>query len=139
MELTVIGDAVNLCARLESLTKQYGVATVISEAVVTRLETKNAVRILDRVRVVGKSQAITVFELITADSSEIEIAWRRRLDTGFENFFARDFDAAQSVFQACLDEQPEDTALPKIIERCQRHRKSPPPADWDGAKTLDKK
>jgi adenylate cyclase len=63
MSYTVIGDAVNLGARLESLNKEYGTRIIISEATRSRLKGQYDIRPLGSVTVKGKSQAVAIFEV----------------------------------------------------------------------------
>ena len=69
-EFTVIGDAVNLGSRLESLNKQYGTRIIISEATRARLKGRYDIRPLGDVVVKGKSQSVSIFEVVgrAADS-----------------------------------------------------------------------
>lgn len=67
IEFTVIGDAVNLTARLESLNKEFGTSIVISEAMLGRLGQKARVRALGGVKVKGKTVETTVYELQAFD------------------------------------------------------------------------
>src|SRR5256885_6808494 len=62
MSYTVIGDAVNLGSRLESLNKQYGTRIIISEATRDSLPTKYALRPLGDVVVKGKTKPVAIFE-----------------------------------------------------------------------------
>jgi adenylate cyclase len=64
MSYTVIGDNVNLGARLESLNKEYGTRIIISDATRTRLQGKHTVRALGDVTVKGKTRAVAVFEVV---------------------------------------------------------------------------
>jgi adenylate cyclase len=64
MSYTVIGDAVNLGARLESLNKEYGTRIIISEATRTRLKGRYDLRPLGEVVVKGKTQAVGIFEVV---------------------------------------------------------------------------
>jgi adenylate cyclase len=64
MSYTVIGDAVNLGARLESLNKQYGTRILISEATRQRLVGRYNLRALGEVVVKGKTQPVAIFEVV---------------------------------------------------------------------------
>jgi len=64
MSYTVIGDAVNLGARLESLNKQYGTRIIISDATRQQLKRRYVLRPLGEVVVKGKSQAVSIFEVV---------------------------------------------------------------------------
>jgi adenylate cyclase len=63
MSYTVIGDAVNLGSRLESLNKQYGTSVIISDATRERLRGRYDIRALGDVVVKGKSQPVAIFEV----------------------------------------------------------------------------
>lgn len=63
MSYTVIGDAVNLGARLESLNKEYGTRVIISDATRVRLKGRYDIRPLGEVIVKGKSEAVVIFEV----------------------------------------------------------------------------
>jgi adenylate cyclase len=63
MSYTVIGDAVNLGSRLESLNKQYGTSVIISDATRERLQGRYDIRGLGDVVVKGKSQPVAIFEV----------------------------------------------------------------------------
>ena len=78
MEGTVISDAVNTASRVESLTKIYGTALLVTEAVFERLESPSrfSVRILDRVRVKGREEPVVIYEVLDALSHDVR---RRRL------------------------------------------------------------
>jgi PAS domain S-box-containing protein len=74
MDGTVISDAVNLASRVESLTKNYGVSLLITQPTYSRLKNPSqyAIRTLDTVKVKGKSEAVTVYEVFDADGLEIK-------------------------------------------------------------------
>ncbi|MCK4776877.1 MAG: adenylate/guanylate cyclase domain-containing protein, partial [Actinomycetia bacterium] len=64
MDYTLMGDNVNLGARLEGVNKQYGTNIIISEYTYNYVRNRVVVRELDRIRVKGKSEPVLIFELI---------------------------------------------------------------------------
>jgi adenylate cyclase len=72
MSYTVIGDAVNLGSRLESLNKQYGTRIIISDATRERLKERYVFRPLGDVVVKGKSRPVAIFEVVGRDPSAVE-------------------------------------------------------------------
>jgi adenylate cyclase len=72
MSYTVIGDAVNLGSRLESLNKQYGTRILISETTRQRLVGRYTFRPLGDVVVKGKTEAVTVFEVVGRAANHTE-------------------------------------------------------------------
>ncbi|MGE3728860.1 MAG: ATP-binding protein, partial [Candidatus Sericytochromatia bacterium] len=125
MEGTVISDAVNTAARLEGLTKLYGSQLIISEQTRSKLSQpeKYSMRHLGWVRVKGKIQSISIFEIFDAGMVEDFTARFRSLDL-FEqavaDYFNREIEAARAGFQATLDANPSDTAARYYLERCER-------------------
>ena len=136
---TVMGDAVNLASRLESLTKVYGVGLMVGEA--TRAVLKDFVfRELDKVRVKGKDEPVAIFEPLgiegTVDQAivdELKI-WKQALRL----FRAQDWDAAE-VQLLSLQQREARTLYALYIERIAHYRKNPPGADWDGVTTFETK
>jgi adenylate cyclase len=125
---TVMGDAVNLASRLEGLTKAYGVGILCGD------ETKGAApeftwREVDRVRVKGRAQALSIWEPFPPEVDPATAAGLARWHEGLALYRSRDFAAAAVLF-AALPSRP----LHRLFrERCAAFAESPPPADWDGA------
>jgi len=131
MEYTVIGDTVNQSARLESAAKYYGVDFLIGES--TYLLTRDTYRYreLDRIRVVGKSIPVTIYELLGALTEPLD-KWIMLYNEALEHYRERRWADADKCFASILDERPEDGPSKIYLERCAYYRKTPPPADWDG-------
>jgi adenylate cyclase len=136
LSYSAMGDAVNLAARLESLCKQYGVAVLVSEAVRSPAERQYVFRLVDAVTVVGKTQAIRVYELLGAVGEEIPgLAVARLYERAFEIYRTRDFSSARALFEQCKDDPPSVV----LAERCARYAEEPPPPDWDGTFHAERK
>jgi adenylate cyclase len=128
MNYTAMGDAVNLASRLEGLNKQYGTSIIVSETIVARAGEDFAFRLLDRVAVKGKSEAIRIYELLGrkgegGERHEIVAAYEQALAA----YAARDFSGAIEL----LARQPGDAPSARLLERCRGFQKEPPPADWN--------
>jgi adenylate cyclase len=131
MDYTVIGDTVNLSARLESATKTYGVRLLISGQTRAALQRPWRLRELDRIRVKGKGRAVALFQVIS-DSELMPPAAMEAFRAGRARYAQRDFSGAITAFESVLRDAPNDTPSVLLRERCQELIAAPPPNDWDG-------
>ena len=146
MNYTMMGDTVNLAARLESSAKQYGVYIQIADSTYEAVKDQIVVRALDFVRVMGKTEPVKVFELISEKDQEPEI-YKKILPVfheGLEYYFKQDWDKAIEAFQTAdeLEEMfPGRKTNPSriYIPRCQNFKSNPPGDDWDGVWTQTSK
>jgi len=141
MDYTIMGHNVNLAARLEGVNKQYGTWVLVSES--TRDEAGDAFvfRPLDRVRVVGVTEPVRLYELVE-EKSNLPERWRRFLDiylTALERYEAREYAEALQHFEEAREIHPEDGPTQLYIKRCRKYAKQPPKADWDGVYNLTEK
>jgi adenylate cyclase len=138
MNYTIMGDSVNLAARLEGVNKQYGTWLCISEDTMNEAKSGIEVRRLDRIRVVGKSQPIKIFELIDEkgmlDQQRIEIIGL--YEAALTIYESRKWDEADAAFKKVLAMDPEDGPSKTYLERIAKYQKTPPPDDWDGVFNL---
>ncbi|WP_413167372.1 GAF domain-containing protein [Capilliphycus salinus ALCB114379] len=142
MDYTVIGDGVNLSSRLEQLTKTYGCDIILSEMTYHLCSDKIWVRELDRVRVKGKNQAVSIYELIDARSESLSPQTERFLEyynSGREAYLNRDFKQAIQHFETAQDLRKADHVVQIYIMRSLQYLENKPPEDWDGIQTMTTK
>lgn len=133
---TVLGDAVNLGSRLESLTKFYGVQILIGEETARNLE-GFLLRLVDRVKVKGKDRAVDCYEpLCTSDkASPALIEEVQDYHAALELYHKQQWDAAVSAFKALQQNHPQVLLYQVYLERIETLRESTLPSDWDGSYT----
>jgi len=152
---TMMGDAVNLAARLESAAKQYGAYIQISEDTQKHLEEgKFIYRSLDTIRVVGKSLPVKTFELLAKADCENKDTLNKLVEIweqAREAYLAMEWDTAKELFTKCLDYEPHlperdpgSKSCPSLvyIQRCIAYKENPPVAPgetWDGVFTATSK
>jgi len=144
MDGTVISDAVNLASRMEGLTKKYGATLLISDKTFSQIPdpTIYNFRLLDIVKVKGKNNSVSVFEIIDADlqnQKKIKIETKNDFEYGLFYYFNEDFNKAKDYFQAVLDKSPIDKAAILYLQRCLKYEKHSPPEDWDRIAIIDTK
>ncbi|RFB67912.1 adenylate/guanylate cyclase domain-containing protein [Herbaspirillum sp. 3R11] len=136
---TVMGDAVNLSSRLESITKVYGVGVLVGLA--TRdAAPEFAYRELDRVRVKGKNEPVPIFEPLGLDS-ELTSAQRASLDkwtAALALVRQQQWDQAEQAILA-LQQESAHGLYDLYLQRIAYFREHPLPADWDGVTTFETK
>ncbi len=143
MDYTMMGHNVNLAARLEGVNKQYGTWILVSEATYRATDRAFSIRRLDRVRVVGVSEPIRLYELIgereTVDKDPQIIEKLRLFNSGLNLFEEKKYEEAQGEFQKVVELYPDDGPTKYYLERCQAFRKKPPAPEWDGVFNLASK
>jgi class 3 adenylate cyclase/CHASE2 domain-containing sensor protein len=139
MDYTIMGDSVNLAARLEGVNKFYGTYTLISEFTASYAGDAFKLRPLDRIRVVGKSEPVEVSELLDETSAGINPAGLEAFRTGLELYRKKSFTKAKVSFKKALELMPGDGPSAVYIERCTDYLKNPPQVKWDGVYNLTAK
>jgi adenylate cyclase len=138
---TALGDAVNISARLEGLNKEYGTRILASEFTRAQVDDENIVfRELDLIRVKGKLQPVTIFEILGSDVIEDDGRERVALfSMGREAYKQRAWAEARNHFEKVLERWPQDEPSRIFAARCSEYLAVAPPADWDGVYVLTHK
>lgn len=133
-DYTVIGDEVNLAARLEGTNKFYWTTIIISESTYEQVKDKAIVRELDLVRVKGKSRPVRIYELRGMGSiPQIEEDLIVNVyNQGLAYYKERKWYQALTEFKKLLRYFPSDGPARVYVKRCLDFLEEPPPEDWDG-------
>lgn len=139
MVYTIVGDAVNLGARLEGLTKQYGVSLIVSEF--TKAAAPHYVfRQLDQVKVKGKEQAVTIYEVLGAAENVSENIKKEveQFHHALELYYAQKWDDAKTDIELLAEKNkhlPIAILYQVYLQRITRYQLERPTEDWDGVFT----
>ncbi|RMH64738.1 MAG: adenylate/guanylate cyclase domain-containing protein [Calditrichaeota bacterium] len=134
-DYTVMGDAVNLGARLEPANKQYGTFIMIGEETYKAAGDLIIARQLDLLRVVGKKEPVKVYELVGTREKGISEDKARVLELfrgGFEAYLAQSWDMAINYFEQALAIDENDGPSRRYVQRCRMYKQNPPEPGWDG-------
>ncbi len=142
MDFTIIGDGVNLAARLESACKMYGAKLLISEFTFRKLKGTYRTREIDLAVVKGKTKPVAVVEVLDFHDDQsfphiVEVLGLFK--NGLSAYRSRRWDDATRLFREALELNPKDKPSHLHIERAQYLKENPPPEDWDGAWVLESK
>ena len=133
-DYTVIGDEVNLGARLEGANKHYSTTIIISDSTYNEVKDKAIVRELDYVRVKGKKRPVKIYELRGMHSLP-SIEKNLIIDvytSALNHFKQRNWNKALKEFRRVLRYFPSDGPSRVYTLRCLEYLESPPPENWDG-------
>lgn len=137
---TVMGDAVNLASRLEGLTKQYGVGTLVGEA--TRRAVKDVVfREIDRVRVKGKDEPVSIYEplALEGDFDRARLEELKLWNLALRQFRGQEWDQAELTLFNLQRMAPQCELYRIYANQIAQYRREPPGRDWDGVRTFETK
>jgi adenylate cyclase len=133
-EYTVIGDAVNIASRLETLNKLYGTGILASEEVRQEAGPDFEWRTVDLVAVVGRESGTLVCELLGERGAVDPRILRARdvYEQALEEYLAGRFAEAVIGFGNAAVLRPGDLAAVELGSRAEALARQPLPADWDG-------
>ena len=138
---TVIGDTVNLSARLERANRVYGTQILISETTAQAISSQFETRQVDTISVKGKTETTRIFELMSAAGqiSEELARLRDRYEQARQMYCGQEWDLAEAALRECLQIRPNDGPSRVFLERIQILRRNPPGKDWNGVWQLVEK
>ena len=141
MDYTMIGDGVNLAARLESACKQYNARILISDFTFKKLKGTYRIRYIDDVVVKGKTEPVGVHEVLDYHSENtfpnlMDVV--NHFNEGRKKYISGDFQQAITSFKECLKINSEDKLSETYIDRCTQLI-SQKPKNWDGVWVMKSK
>ena len=136
MNYTVIGDAANLAARLEALTKPYGAAILVCGETVAALTKPPPMRQVDLLRVKGQEAPTAVYEILVHEDASGDRASRHAFDSAFGLYCKGAFAEAVAAFDEALRLVPDDRMSALLRRRCLH---PPDLSRWDGCWTAIEK
>jgi len=127
MDGTVISDAVNLCARLESVTKEYNFDIAISEDTYLALDDKDFayVRSVGNIPLKGKEKLISIFELFNGDDANLiekKLKFRLEFEQAVKLLDEKKYDQARSAFLNLKEKFPEDKTTQVYLNKIRKPR-----------------
>lgn len=139
---TMMGDTVNLAARLEAAAKDYGVSILVSESIESACSLEFHFRFLDWIRVKGKEAPVKIYSLVSLVSELTPqiLEAEQKYEEGFQFYLNREWEKAIASFEKVSEiyGSPDVTSR-LLIKRCQALFKNPPPPGWDGVFTRTSK
>jgi adenylate cyclase len=137
MQGDVLSDAVNLAARLESLTKVYGTPLLVSGDTLQELTDLDqfTLRLIDEVVVKGRKEPIALFEILEAETAEmaaLKSETRLWFEQGWFHYRGRNLSAARDCFQQVISCNPKDKAAQLYLRRMEVLEREGFPEGWQG-------
>jgi adenylate cyclase len=128
-DYTMLGDAVNLAARLEGVNKQFRTYTMISAATLRKLEGAFPARELARVAVVGRKEPVTVYEPFLPEAHAAARPLLESFAEGLAAFYSGSFGEAERLFARTASADPPAAAYK---EKCRELAAAAAPEGWNG-------
>lgn len=135
---TVMGDNVNLGSRLEGVNNVYGTTIICSRPTKEAAGDKFRFRLLDKVRVKGKEEAVEIYELDGFQQEGEDTKWISLFEKGWNSYAKGEWDKAEEEFYEVIGVRPEDMPTKVFLERIKELKQSQP-KDWDGIWTFTSK
>jgi len=146
MNYTMMGDTVNLAARLEPAAKHYGVYIFVAENTQKKVADQFEWRFLDNLRVKGKKKPVRAYELLSLKNelSDEKTQLVQAFDEGMELYLNQDWIKAKKRFKDALNLEEKFLDRPTTpsavyLDRCDYFKSDPPEKNWDGVFTMTTK
>lgn len=146
LNYTILGDNVNLAARLEGVNKVFHTHIIISEETLHFVRDFAVVRPLDVVAVKGKNIGIKIYELIALKGSDpllvptdMQVDFARQFEKSFTFYHEQRWEEAIQGFERLQQLFGKDITAEMYIKRCKIFKETPPGPDWDGVFHLETK
>jgi adenylate cyclase len=140
MEVSVIGDPVNLAARIEGATKQYRVDLLVGEETARLVVDAFVLRSVDQLRVKGKTRPVEVLTVLAENDEEtMPSDWLVLYEVGVRLYRRRAFARAAELFEAATHARPGDGLIEEYLRRAQIYAVQPPGPEWSGVHVLSEK
>ncbi len=142
VDYTVVGDSVNLAARLENITRYYGADIIVSEETITEAKVSVQHRELDLIRVRGRETPSVIYQILghhteqTFPNMETVMYFYQE---GLEAYRDRNWDRAINAFTQALSANRDDRPSSIYLDRATLFKENPPLPDWDGVWTMSEK
>ena len=141
MQGAVVADAVNLAARIEGLNKMYGSSIALSDETLSKMKEPGRYRhrFIDKVRVKGREDAVTVYEVFEGDDDamvDLKEQTKPGFESGLELYYGKKFSEASVHFNQVLEKNPRDLAARIYLKRSANYMVNGVPSDWTGVETL---
>jgi len=139
---TIMGDSVNLAARLLGANKQYNTRLMISQYTYEKAKDAVIARSIDRIRVKGRDEPVEVFELMGRKDEglpENMVRCKEHFEAGSKLYLSQKWDEAIAEFRKSLEANPADGPSKIYITRCEEFKVNPPGDAWDGVYTMTTK
>ena len=142
MDPTVIGDAVNLASRLESLTRVYGIDILVGASAAELVRDEVYLRSVARVQVKGKTKPVDVFTFVGGRGDKVDpelLKWLETYEEGLEKFRSREFTKGKILFSRFLEFYPDDYLAKMYLDRTLEYEQAPPDEAWEAVEVFQKK